>query len=514
MNEYNLKTCPKVQDLFSAIKKDLLPEIIDKPLNNPKVGQGIIKDFVIKPSIEYHHNYTFVLSVLFKNEIIEIYKHQIYDKAVLTIIEPYFKAFKKAWSERIKALEKEGFYIENETALASFGRYDENDEPVEIEELYIPEEITSIGWDADKRVFHGLIKRIYFHENIVKIDEGCTFRDNRVLEFVDLANIKDIPNSSFEGCYNLKEIKSNYPLKTSPYCFFHCFSLKKVNCEMDNIEQAFGDTDVFDYALLSKKESSYRKNNSDFSFIHNHEDFYNNGANLLVKRGLTEVVLRARNSWGIILDHEQVAINNRSRIINGINTRRAAIDTLVDEYGFEFPEPDYCTIADYDKFYTKVNEYQDDKKEHVFAVFNDLSEVCYHLSYLKKCLDYEDVLMRMDIFDVKSLTHDNLITIKEILSFAKDFVALGKIEEFGVKELNVLNDAIDSLLNNKKDTSQEFLELVNGLDSYVLPRYRRMIYEAFIVLFDEENGTDIAKSLDEYGIKYAYTGYFYFFGVD
>ena len=522
MNDYSLKACPKVKDLLDAVLDDLKKACVGQIFERDNNTSGIIKDVLI---IGHTNNkgrliggYDFIFIVDIDNEVIELHLFRATSNAkIREIVRPYNQAFNKAWEERLEVLKEQGFEIWNKTELHKYTG-DEVD-------LYIPEEILFV---IEGCTFKKPLRSFHAHERFVGINEG-TFFGQKKLEYVDLGNVAEIPEGAFADCYNLKEIKSINKLKTNKYCFFHCFSLKDANCELDNIDKAFGDTDTFDYAFLTKKDSTYRKHLPDYSNITNHQTFFDNYWDFLQSRAVMECAgIYWLGKMQLVTKVEEFHLNETPKIIQEMKNNWNAIHELSDGYGIKCEEGSYFMLEDPTLLKEMIKEEAEqerldgkDVSDHGYYVFDTYNDVERHLEIYDETQDWWDYLngdLSFFVFDnsYKNLDEDELNNLLECLDFTKEFIH--KFQPSLIEQHQKMYVLVNKLLNKEELNIEEAEDFRDGfimLKEDVTGDMSYRIVDGVVNIVAKENNAHLLDVDNSYkGITLNFHSYLFYFGVN
>lgn len=520
MNDYSLKACPKVEDIFNAINDDLNKIAVNKEFDGDDGVIGVVKSVTVRcfnEERQYTHRFEPYFIVAFNDKEKELpLSKAVYKGKLYSLVKPFMDAFNEGWKERLEALKEKGFEIRNDIQL---DKYTGNEV-----DLQIPEEIIYIdGYCTFKKP----LRSLRTHKNFKRIDEGL-FYGQKELEYVDLGDVKEIPESVFADCYNLKEIKSINKLKIKQYCFFHCFSLTKVNCEMENINQAFGDTDTFDYALISKKEATYRKHVPDLSNITNHETFYKNLSKFLQSRAVMEFSgIYWLGELKLVTGVEEYHTGETPKILLEMDNNYVATDELEEQFGFICDEANFFCVDDVAKFQEAIHEYAekerkngaDDNKHHFFTL-NSFIDIENHLDFYNKSLDFQIQLDELCGYffasSNKKLEENDLKTILESMDFIKEYA--DKFLPQYVDEYQKLGVLINKLLNKEELTRLEEMEFFHGfniLKDEMLFDVQYRVENAVVALIEVKHGANLLHNNNShFGITFYFRSYLFYFGVD
>ena len=87
-------------------------------------------------------------------------------------------------------------------------------------------------------------------DGVVEIGEGCFSGDTKIKKVVLSDSVKTISSGAFAGCKNLEEVVLTENVESiGSFAFYYCESLERINLEVANITDIFGNTFVCNYAL-------------------------------------------------------------------------------------------------------------------------------------------------------------------------------------------------------------------------------------------------------------------------
>lgn len=131
----------------------------------------------------------------------------------------------------LKALDLRGCSIEGDSIPSSAFSYSK------IEEIYLPEDITKIGYHAFQA---SSLKRLIIPEDnrIESIEDGAFSSCNQLLSPIPFPQVTEIGARAFSYCGGLTEVSFPMVKRMGAGCFDHCRSLKNMN--LGNVESSEG----------------------------------------------------------------------------------------------------------------------------------------------------------------------------------------------------------------------------------------------------------------------------------